>query len=170
MQIKNSNLNDVSEIFRLYKLATDFQKIKFPGNQWPEFERKLIDKEVVENRQFKLIINNEIACVWAIAFNDEHIWEEKENNSSIYLHRIATNPAFRGQNFVKKIVDWAKDYAVEKNKEYIRMDTCGRNDRLINHYKRCGFDFIGIKRLKDTSKLPLHYHNAEVCFFEIKLK
>lgn len=170
MQIKNSNLNDIPEIFRLYKLATDFQKLKFPDNQWPEFGKELINKEVAENRQFKLIIDNEIACVWAITYSDAQIWEEKENNSSIYIHRIATNPVFRGQNFVQKIVDWAKDYAVEKNKEYLRMDTCGRNDRLINHYKRCGFDFLGIEKLKNTSELPLHYHNADVCFFEIKLK
>src|SRR5690606_34732740 len=140
MNIENSNLTDISEIFRLYKLATDFQKLKFPGNQWPVFEKELINKEVIENRQFKLIINNEIACVWAITFSDAQIWEEKENNSSIYIHRIATNPEFRGQNFVQKIVDWAKDYAVDKNKEYIRMDTCGKNEKLINHYKKCGFD------------------------------
>ena len=170
MNIENSNLTDISEIFRLYKLATDFQKLKFPDNQWPVFDKELINKEIIENRQFKLIINNEIACVWAITFSDAQIWEEKENNSSIYIHRIATNPEFRGQNFVQKIVNWAKEYAIDKNKEYIRMDTCGKNDRLINHYKRCGFDFLGIKKLKNTSELPAHYHNADVCYFEINVK
>lgn len=170
MNIENSNLTDISEIFRLYKLATDFQKLKFPDNQWPVFDKELINKEVIENRQFKLIIDNKIACVWAITFSDAHIWEEKENNSSIYIHRIATNPEFRGQNFVQKIVNWAKEYALDKNKDYIRMDTCGRNDRLINHYKKCGFDFLGIKKLKNTSELPAHYHNADVCYFEINVK
>jgi hypothetical protein len=71
---------------------------------------------------------------------------------------------------VQKVVDWAKDYAAEKNKTYIRMDTCGRNDKLINHYKKCGFNFLGIAKLKNTSELPRHYHHADVCFFEIKLK
>lgn len=170
MNVKNSNLTDISEIFRLYKLATDFQKLKFPDNQWPVFDKELINKEIIENRQFKLIINNKIACVWAITFSDAQIWEEKENNSSIYIHRIATNPEFRGQNFVQKIVNWAKEYAIDKNKEYIRMDTCGKNDRLINHYKRCGFEFLGIKKLKNTSELPAHYHNADVCYFEINVK
>jgi ribosomal protein S18 acetylase RimI-like enzyme len=168
--IINSNLNDIPEIFKLYKLATEFQKLKFPDNQWPEFDKELISTEVLENKQFKLIINNEIACVWAITFSDAQIWEDKENNSSIYIHRIATNPEFRGQNFVQKIVDWAENYAAWKNKEFIRMDTCGKNDRLINHYKNCGFNFLGIKKLENTSELPLHYHNADVCFFEIKLK
>ena len=170
MSIYNSNLNDIPEIFRLYKLATEFQKIKFPGNQWPEFDKELITAEVVENRQFKLQIENKIACVWAITYSDIQIWEDSENDTAIYIHRIATNPEFRGNNFVQAIVDWAKNYAGKQNKQFIRMDTCGKNERLINHYKNCGFSYLGIKKLKNTSDLPSHYHNAEVCFFEIELK
>ena len=169
MTIVNSTLEDIPEIFRLYKLATDFQKIKFPGNLWPDFEEHFIINEINEKRQFKLLIDNEIACIWAITYNDAQIWEEKDNNSSIYIHRIATNPEFRGNNFVKIIVDWAKKYAIQENKKFIRLDTCGRNDRLINHYQNCGFNFLGIKRIKDSSELPSHYHDAEVCYFEIEL-
>lgn len=170
MIITNSNLDDIPEIFRLYKLATDFQKIRFPDNQWPEFDPEFIATEVVENRQFKLLIDNKIACIWAITYNDAQIWEERENNASIYIHRIATNPEFRGNNFVQAIVDWSKNYARKQNKQFIRMDTCGRNDRLINHYKSCGFNYLGMRKLKDTSELPSHYDNAEVCFFEIQLE
>ena len=169
MIITHSNLDDIPEIFRLYKLATDFQKIKFPCNQWPEFDQALITTEIVENRQFKLLIENEIACIWALTFSDVQIWEESKNESSIYIHRIATNPLFRGNNFVQKIVDWSIEHARKHNKQYIRMDTCGKNDRLINHYKNCGFNFLGMKKLKNTSDLPSHYHKADVCFFEIKL-
>ena len=169
MIITNSNLNDISEIFRLYRLATDFQKIKFPGNLWPKFDEGFITTEVIENRQFKLVIENKIVCIWTITYKDPQIWEDKDNKFSIYIHRIATNPLFRGNNFVKVIVDWSRTYALENNKQFIRMDTCGKNDRLINHYKNCGFDFLGMKKLKYTSKLPSHYHNADVCFFEIKL-
>lgn len=170
MKITTSTLNDIPEIFRLYKLATDFQKVKFPDNQWPEFDKEFITTEVLENRQFKLLIDDKIACVWALTYSDPQIWEEKDNGSSIYIHRIATNPEFRGKNFVQAIVAWAKDFAAKENKQYIRMDTCGKNDKLINHYKRCGFDFLGMKKLKNTSDLPSHYHNADVCFFEIDLK
>lgn len=169
MVISNSNLEDLSEIFRLHKLATDLQKLKFPQNQWPLFNQKLISTEIIEDRQFKLIIDNTIACVWAVTFTDEQIWEARENYLSIYIHRIATNPKFRGNNYVQTIVDWAKDYAVKQNKRFIRMDTCGENKKLISHYTNCGFDYLGMKKLKNTSNLPSHYRHAEVCFFEIKL-
>ena len=170
MTITNSTLDDIPEIFRLYKLATDYQKVAFPGNIWPEFDQEFITTEVMENRQFKIVIDQKIACIWAITYNDPPIWEERENNDAIYLHRIATNPEFRGNNFVKIIADWSIDFAKTENKKFVRMDTCGQNDRLINHYKNCGFNFLGMKKLKDSSQLQAHYHDADVCFFEISLK
>jgi predicted GNAT family N-acyltransferase len=170
MIIKNSDSNDIPEIFRLYKLATDFQKVKFPSNQWPEFEQALIATEITENRQFKLLIDNQIACIWAITYSDPQIWENSEKDAAIYIHRIATNPEFRGNNCVQKIVDWAKIYANQQNKQFIRMDTCGKNDSLINHYTSCGFSYLGIKKLKNTSELQAHYHDADVCFFELNLR
>ncbi|HLS38815.1 MAG TPA: GNAT family N-acetyltransferase [Sphingobacterium bovisgrunnientis] len=167
MNILNSTKKDIPEIFRLYKLATEFQKEKFPQNQWPEFDKALIEGEVAENRQFKLMIDDKIACVWAIAYQDPEIWKDDDGVSSLYIHRIATNPQFRGNDFVKMIVAWAKEFG--KDKKYIRMDTCGENKKLIQHYQKSGFDFLGIKKLENASGLPSHYHNADVCYFEIKL-
>lgn len=169
MKIKNSSIADLAEIFRLYREATKFQKIKFPGNQWPEFSRELIIKELGENRQFKIVIEDKIACAWAVTFNDPEIWEEKNIDPAIYIHRIATNPNFRGHNFVAKIVSWAKNYAREHHKKFIRLDTCGDNTRLIAHYRNAGFNFLGMKKLKDAMGLPQHYVNADVCYFEIEL-
>lgn len=169
MLITNSTKEDISEIFRLYGLATEYQKLKFPDNLWPEFDNDLITTEVSELRQFKIVIENKVACVWAISYDDPQIWEGSENDAAIYIHRIATNPEFRGNNFVKKIVDWSIPFAKEHKMQFVRMDTCGDNVRLINHYVSCGFNFLGMKKLKNTSELPSHYHNADVCFFEIKL-
>ncbi len=170
MKITNSTKQNILEIFRLYKLATEFQKIKFPENHWPPFDEALVNTEVAENRQFKLLIDDEIACVWAITYSDPKIWEDDDNDASIYIHRIATNPDFRGNNFVKIIVAWAMKLARDKNKHFIRMDTCGNNESLIAHYENCGFTFLGTRKLKDTIGLPSHYHNADVCFFEIRLE
>ncbi|WP_228237783.1 GNAT family N-acetyltransferase [Allomuricauda sp. M10] len=165
MEIKNCDINDIDEIFNLYKMARDFQKTKF-SMHWPEFDGNLIRTEISENRQWKLLIDNQIACIWAITFDDAQIWEERNNNSSIYLHRIATNPNFRGQNFVRKILEWAKKYAMENDKKYIRMDTVGNNPGLINYYEKCGFDFLGFVQLKNTNGLPAPYKNSSIGLFQ----
>ena len=166
MQILNSTANDIDQIFGFYKVATDFQKSKFIV-QWPQFERALIEKEIAELRQWKLIIDGQVACVWATTFSDPQIWEDKNNDPAVYIHRIATNTDFRGQNLVTTIVTWAKAYAKENRKKFVRLDTVGENQGLIKHYQKSGFNYLGLFGLKNTDQLPAHYHNAAVALFEL---
>ncbi len=168
MKITNSNTADIPEIFRLYRLATAFQKTK-KCVQWPQFSSELVSKEIAENRQWKIMVGQQVACVWAVTFEDPEIWGEKDANKAMYIHRIATNPEFRGQHLVEHIVTWSKAYAHENKLDYIRMDTVGENLGLISHYKKCGFQFLGLSKLKDTTSLPAHYHNATVSLFQITL-
>jgi ribosomal protein S18 acetylase RimI-like enzyme len=168
MNIQNSKITDLEEIFRLYELATDFQKSKKMVS-WPEFSKEMVLKEIEEEKQYKLLINNKIACVWATATKDPLIWKEKNIDAAMYIHRIATNPEFKGKNLVSQIVNWAKIYAEKNHIDYIRMDTVGENLGLINYYKKCGFKFIGLFKLEETTGLPAHYKNAIVSLFEIKL-
>lgn len=169
MKIENSLPTDIEEIFRLYGIASAYQKTKNVV-VWPSFERQLVTTELAENRQWKLLIDNQIACVWAITFSDPEIWEERDLDAAIYIHRIATNPDFRGQNFVGILVDWAKKYAQNNNKNFVRLDTLGNNIKLIDHYTSAGFDFLGLFELKSTAGLPAHYQTTKgCCLFEIKL-
>lgn len=168
MEIQNSTPGDIDEIFRLYKLATDFQNGRSLAI-WPVFERSLVETEIAENRQWKMVIDNEIACVWATTFSDPQIWEDRNADPSVYIHRIATNPEFRGRNLVENIVESAKQYAKANEKRFIRMDTVGENTGLITHYTKCGFDFLGLFKLTNTDGLPSHYDKATVSLFQIDL-
>ncbi|WP_025145982.1 GNAT family N-acetyltransferase [Pedobacter jeongneungensis] len=166
MKISNSTTQDIAEIFRLYESATAFQKTKY-NLHWPKFETSLIETEINENRQWKITIDGKTACVWATTFDDPQIWEAKNADPSVYIHRIATNPEFKGQNMVAVIVEWAKGYARANNKTYVRLDTVGQNEGLINHYTKMGFKFLGLFDLENTDQLPAHYHERPVSLFEI---
>ncbi|KIA91580.1 GNAT family acetyltransferase [Pedobacter kyungheensis] len=166
MEIVNSTANDIEEIFNLYKIATAFQKTKYIV-QWPQFEQALIETEVAELRQWKMLIDGQVACVWATTFSDPQIWEEKNADPAVYIHRIATHPDFRGQNLVTAIVTWAKAYARAHDKSFVRLDTVGENQGLIHHYQKSGFNYLGLFNLKNTDQLPAHYHNAPVSLFEL---
>ena len=166
MEIRNSVLEDMEIIQQLCAAATEFQKSKTMVS-WPHFEPLLIETEIREKRQWKMVLDSKIACVWAITESDPQIWGKKNTAPSLYLHRIATNPDFRGRNLVFDIVAWAAVLAKERNLQYIRMDTVGENQGLISHYKKCGFDFLGLSKLEDTSGLPAHYYNATVCLFQM---
>jgi predicted acetyltransferase len=169
MKIENSTNRDITEIFRLYKAATDFQKTKYIMH-WPKFELSLIEKEIEENRQWKITINGQVACIWATTFDDPQIWEEKNIDPAVYIHRIATNPEFRGQNLVSTIIEWAKDHAKENGKRFVRLDTVGENEGLISHYQKFGFNYLGLYNLNNTDQLPAHYHNTPVSLFELQIE
>jgi len=168
MIIRNSKLTDAPKIFDLYRMATDYMKSK---NQvyWPEFSKELIITEIKENRQWKLLINKQIACIWATTLNDELIWGNENKEPSLYIHRITTNPTFRGQNLVKKLIHWANEFGKNNNLKYIRMDTVGLNKGLINHYEKLGLEFLGTKKIENTNGLPDHYKEGEVCYFQMKI-
>ena len=169
MEIKNCSLTDADTIVELYDAAMDLQTQK---NMvvWPKFERSFIENEIKEERQWKLIIDDEIACNWAITFEDKEIWGDRDYTNSIYLHRIATHPSFRGNRYIDVIVLWAKAYALSIGKQFIRLDTLGNNTKLIEHYSSAGFNFLGITQLPDVKNLPEHYHREpDCCRFEMEI-
>ncbi|MEK6482470.1 GNAT family N-acetyltransferase [Catalinimonas sp. 4WD22] len=168
MKIINCTPDDIEEIKRLYQHAVVLQK-RYNAVAWPHFSDDFIKSEIEEKQVWKLLINHRIGCVWSTAFSDPKIWLQKKDEPAIYLHRIATSPDFRGRFLVKEIVEWSKAYAKALGKAYIRMDTVGNNSSLINYYSKCGFQFLGLFPLHDTSGLPAHYHNAQVSLFEISL-
>jgi len=169
MEIINSTPEDIETIFKLYHEGTAYQK-KVAKKHWKGFEPALVELEIRENRQWKIIVNGQIACVFAITFNDPFIWQEKDRDPAIYIHRIATHPLFRSRSFVKHIIDWAKEYAKNNGKSFIRMDTGSGNDKLNNYYINCGFTYLGIVNLGDTENLPEHYKKGSSSLFEIKIQ
>ncbi len=168
MKILNSTIEDIDAIFDLYGEAINFQKTKF-NKHWQGFERSLVETEIQENRQWKIIIDETIACIFAVTHEDELIWGEKNNDSAIYIHRIVTNPLFRGNNHVNIIVEWAKEFCKNNNKQFIRMDTWGDNQKLIDYYQSCGFEFLGLTTLTKSDDLPKHYEGACLSLFEIEI-
>ena len=169
MQIQNCTTADADKILELYDAAVALQTEK-KMVVWPKFEKAFIENEIREKRQWKLLMEGQIACNWAITFSDREIWGERDRNDSIYIHRIATNPAFRGNKFINAIVSWAKEYASSIEKEYVRLDTLGDNTKLIGHYTSAGFDFLGMHLLTHTDNLPDHYKKEpNCCLFELKV-
>lgn len=130
----------------------------------------MVLKEITENKQWKVMDPNEnICCIFATAYNDPIIWGQKDEAPSIYLHRIVTNPVFRGKNYVLNIIDWAKEFGAKHQKKYIRIDTWGQNKKLVDYYIKCGFTFIGLTCPANTSALPSHYSTALLALLEIEI-
>jgi ribosomal protein S18 acetylase RimI-like enzyme len=165
MTILPSGPADINTIFDLYDKAIAFQKV-VSEQHWLPFERSLVEKEIQENLQWKIVEDGKIICVFAITFSDPYIWKEKNSDPAIYIHRIVTHPGSRGKNLVGSIVEWAKEYGKQHQKKYVRMDTWGDNLKLKEYYMRFGFKFLGIISPDNRDKLPAHYSAIKLALFE----
>jgi ribosomal protein S18 acetylase RimI-like enzyme len=166
MEITNSTTADLETIFDLYDAAIAHQKA-VSNQHWLPFDRQLVADEIAEGRQWKIVVDGQIACIFLTAYSDPAIWGEKDLDPSIYLHRIVTNPAFRGRNFVQKVVKWSKNQARTSGKKFIRLDTWSDNPRLKELYLQCGFQFLGNQTPANPAALPIHYSTITLGMYEL---
>lgn len=167
MIINHCELSDTGSILALYAAARALQTERGMV-VWPVFDASLVEGEIREHRQWKIIEEGTLACNWAVTFEDRAIWGERDRDDAVYIHRFCTHPLFRGRRHVDGMVAWAKEYARQRGRRYVRLDTLGNNTGLIKHYTSAGFRFLGIFRLADTSTLPLHYQREpDCCLFEL---
>jgi ribosomal protein S18 acetylase RimI-like enzyme len=168
MEILNSTIDDLETIFELYDAAIAHQKT-VSKMHWLPFERQMVTREIDEGRQWKIVIDGQIACIFLTAFSDAAIWGEKDIAPSIYLHRIVTNPVFRGRNFVRVITDWALKHGKLCGKKFVRLDTWSDNEKLKALYMRCGFQYLGIVEPADRAALPSHYSAILLGLYEMTI-
>jgi ribosomal protein S18 acetylase RimI-like enzyme len=167
IQIQNTRQEDIPVIFTLYDEAISYQQ-QVGNNYWLGFEVALIEKEINENRHFKVLLDGRIGGTFVITLDDKLIWKFAQDAPAVYIHRIATARAARGNDLVKHIIEWAISYAVQHSLSFIRMDTGSGNDRLINYYSRCGFTVVDSNTTVDyTPDLPAHYQNGVFTLLEM---
>jgi len=169
MEIINSTMADIPLMLEFYDIAREYQKAK-SLRHWQSFDMALIEKEIGEKRQWKILEGETVACIFMIAYQDPFIWGEKDRDPSVYIHRIATHPDWRGRNYTGAIIEWAKEHARSRNKKFIRMDTWGDNPKLIDYYIQCGFNFLKTITPEETKNLPAHYSCISLSLFEIPVE
>ena len=168
MEFLNSTTDDLKTIFKLYDAAIAHQKA-VSHLHWLPFDTEMVKKEINEARQWKIMVDGQIACVFVTAYTDPAIWGEKDRDPSVYIHRIVTNPDFRGRNFVGAIVDWAKQHCRNLDKKFLRLDTWAENLKLKEVYLRNGFQFLGNAAPADPTSLPSHYSGIVLGYYEIEI-
>ena len=166
MQPVNSTIDDIDAIYTLYDAAIAYQKTKF-HRHWLGFDRAMTENEIQEKRHWKIMVGDMIACIWSITYQDPFVWFEKDKDPSIYVHRIVTNPAFSGNNYVKDIIVWAKEHCKSLDRKYIRIDAYSDNEKLVNYYVKQGFTYLYSKAPEITPDSPKHYIGIELALLEI---
>jgi len=123
-------------------------------------------RDVNDGNQYKILVDGEIVMAFSVCYTDRVIWREKEDGSSIYLHRVVVNPAFKGQRLFGELLRWTEEHAREKGLRTIRMDTWDKNPPLLAYYQSYGFVVIEHYTLPDSPELPVHNRNMAVILLE----
>jgi len=171
LTISNTAIEDLDIIRELYSLAIQYQKSK-SEIYWHGMDHALIEKEIKNQLHWKIVEDDQITCFFSVAFTDRLVWDERDADPSIYLHRIVTNPAFRGRGYVKNIVAWAEQFGRASGKHFVRLDTHKDNQRLNAYYLECGFVYCGIKKFDSEDNnpaIPKHYRGNGLSLYERRI-
>ena len=163
-----ASLDDQPVIYRLFEEAITFQKANnYIG--WSSYDKVFIKADIEKKQLFKIVLEDEIVCIYSIYKSDVLIWREKEIGDSIYIHRIVLNRKFSGRKLFANIVNWAIEFAKRNKLKYIRMDTWAENKKIIAYYESYGFSLIEFYRTPATENLPVQHRNLLVALLEKKL-
>lgn len=168
LKIENTQTEDLEFIYGLFDKAIAYQKQNgYPV--WKGYDKEVFQKDIAAGNQYKIILNSEIAIVFSVCYSDQVIWRDMENGKSLYLHRIAVNPACKGQKLFGEILSWAITHVRAKGLSFIRMDTWGNNPTIINYYKSFGFRFVENYTTPDSLELPSQHRKLDLALLEMKV-
>jgi ribosomal protein S18 acetylase RimI-like enzyme len=167
--IVNTEIKDLHFIYSLFEEAISYQKRK-GYSVWAGYDKEVLKKEIETKQQYKIVINNTTACIFSICYSDEIIWRERDKGDSLYLHRIAVNPVYKGQKQFGRILNWCVDYAIKRKLQHIRMDTCEDNPTLVKYYESFGFRIVGKLTTPDSEELPIPQRNNRVVLLEFRIE
>lgn len=161
--------SDIPLLMELYEKGSQYQKEKF-GKGWQFIDTDRVETEIRESRLWKIVEDDAIACIFSVVYSDPLLWQERNEDAAVYIHRIVTNPDFRGRGYVTKITDWAKEHAHANELKYVRLDTWEDNLKLAQLYVSNGFEPVGRVLLNETDSVPKHYIGNAISLFQIDLQ
>lgn len=168
MKIVPTELIDLDFSCSLFDKAISYQKSKgYPEYRWDD--REVQRKYIKAGIHYKVLINNEIAAVFNVHFQDKKIWRDMDKNNSVYLHGVLTNPNHKGKRIFGDIIKWVSSYGEKHHKNTIRLDTWFNNPVLINYYKSFGFQEVEDFQIPTSDDIPLNCRGNRVTLMEYKI-
>ncbi|TFE22761.1 GNAT family N-acetyltransferase [Cohnella luojiensis] len=74
---------------------------------------------------------------------DRELWSGENDDSAIYLHRLAINRKFSGKEVGKRIMQWADTEVPTWDIPLIRLDCIANNQVLNDFYSKLGYELVG---------------------------
>ena len=102
----------------------------------PDHFRRLIREEIVPTAW----AGGRLTAVMALLSRDPR-WPSGGDGLAYYVHHLATDPGCPGLG--REMLAWAEDFARQKGRPFLRLDSQKVNDALTRYYEALGYRPVG---------------------------
>jgi ribosomal protein S18 acetylase RimI-like enzyme len=147
MQIRLAIQQDLPALMSLVRRVVPLMRAT--GNlQWDETypNDAVFQRDIDLNQLWIAEVNGSIAGVAAITMDQEPDYTQVGwdiNEPAVVVHRLAVDPAFRGQGAAGALMQKAEEIAVERDITALRVDTNTQNEATQRLFPKLGYLLAG---------------------------
>jgi len=125
---------------------------KNPSKWWQlqNLNRGFLLKYAKPQEFYVALVNKKPAAAAILQFNQKaQDWQTVDKDKArpaLYIHWLCVHRQFAGMGLPKKIIDFAKQKAQEKNVKLLRVDTNANKIKLRKIYENLGFNLVAIEQ------------------------
>ena len=148
MKIRLASLKDIENIMVLIKNCIKDMETK-GIYQWSEYypTAEIFEEDIKGKSLY--VMEDKDNCLGVISINEDQspeyrelVWADK-SGKILVIHRLAVNPECQKQGIGRQLMDFAENYAKEKDYSSIRLDAYSGNPRALNLYECRGYKRVG---------------------------
>ena len=147
MRIRLANLDDVGQVMDLVRRVVPLMRAS--GNlQWDDAypNAGVFERDVDLGQLWVAVIEEQIAGVAAITTDQEPEYAQvgwDVNELAVVVHRLAVDPAFRGQGVAAGLMEQAEAVARSRGIAVLRVDTNTQNEATQKLFPKLGYMLAG---------------------------
>ncbi len=147
MQIRLATKDDLPSLMVLVRRVVPLMRAT--GNlQWDDTypNEVVFQRDIDLNQLWVAVVADNIAGVAAVTMDQDPDYTQVGWNieePAIVVHRIAVDPAFRGQGAAGALMQKAEEVAIERGITVLRVDTNTRNEATQRLFPKLGYVLAG---------------------------
>lgn len=155
--IRLANKEDIKSIMEIIR-ETIIEMNRYGNVQWnsdypaeKDFLNDIEKKDLFAYEEKEKVCG--IVCVNFIEPEEYKNIDWSLNKKALVLHRMAIAVSERKKGIGTALMNFAEQYAKEKNIDYLKTDTYSINDKMIRLFEKCGYKKTGTMHFKGREKL-----------------
>jgi len=91
------------------------------------------------------------AGTFILCDEDALFWPHVIDGKSLFVHKVSVGNGFNGKGISYKMLEFARQEALRRHKEFMRLDCRSERVKLRSVYEGYGFTFVGLTYLIDKT-------------------